>query len=760
MPLSDWRDTEDHLDGQTWDDIYDLTYLKSNVEGGEGYDWYYHSTEARAAQIRTPITDGAHDEPWIYRYKDIRNWWSNFHHERIGGTRAPNPTDWLPGSKPIWFTEYGCAAIDKGTNQPNKFLDLKSSESKLPRHSTGARDELIQMQYLRAMIDYWNDPAHNPRGIEYDGPMVDMTRAFVWAWDVRPYPFFPNNRELWSDGTNYARGHWLNGRVSARSLASVVGEICRRAGVTAFDTSGLYGYVRGYAVEQVADARASLQPLMLRFGFDAIERNGVLRFRMRDGLEATTLDPERLAVSTELDGITIQTREAEAEVAGRLRLRFVQADANFDVISEEAVLADEATHAVSASEINMSLTRAEGRQVVERWLTEARVARESLRLALPPSMMHLGAGDVIELPGDQTERAGLYRIDRVEQADMQLVDAVRIEPEVYDPAPMDDELVQMRPFAAPVPVTPLFLDLPLLTGDEVPHAPHIAATAQPWPGSVALYQSQTDANYVLNSILPIRSVVGRTRTPMRAARAGLIDHGPALEVKLISGALESVTQEALLGGANLAAIGDGSTNNWEVFQFQEAQLVAPNTYALRLRLRGQAGSDGLVPEVWPAGSRFVLLNGIPKQIALRGNQRRVLQHFRIGPARQGYDDPSYRHFERAFDGNGLRPYPPCHLEAERFPAGGFRFTWVRRTRIDGDPWDLAEVPLGEESESYVVRVMKNGLVIRDETRSQPSWFYEPAEQAADGAIAPFEIRVAQVSTRFGPGLEARLVIDA
>lgn len=262
MPLSDWRDGEDHLDAADWDAIYNLDYLKSNIEGGEGYDWYYHSTEARDAQIRTPITDGEGDEPWIYRHKDIRNWWANVHHDRVDGIRQENPSAWVPGSKPIRFTEYGCAAIDKGTNQPNKFLDLKSSESSLPWFSTGARDDLMQMQYLRAFVDYWSDPANNPISAEYGAPMIDMSRAYVWAWDTRPYPFFPNNRSLWSDGQNYARGHWLNGRSSSQPLSSLVGEICRRAGLEAYDTSRLYGYVRGYAVDQVSDARASLQPLI------------------------------------------------------------------------------------------------------------------------------------------------------------------------------------------------------------------------------------------------------------------------------------------------------------------------------------------------------------------------------------------------------------------------------------------------------------------------------------------------------------------
>ncbi len=760
MPIADWREGEDHVDAQTWDAIYNLDYLKANIEGGEGYDWFYHSDEARAAQIRTDITDGAHNEAWVYRYKDIRGWWANAHHARIDGVRQEIATEWVPGSKPVWFTEFGCAAVDKGANQPNKFLDMKSSESSLPRYSTGARDDLMQMQYLRAMTDYWGDAANNPQSTEYTGAMVDMRRAFVWAWDVRPYPFFPNNRALWSDGQNYARGHWINGRTSSRSLASVVGEICRRAGLEAYSTEGLYGVVRGYGVDQVTDARTALQPLMIRYGFDAIERGGMLSFRMRDGLDAVTLDPALLAVSSELDGVIEQVREADAEITGRVRLRFVQADGNFDTIAEEAILADEATHAVSASELNIALTRAEGRQVAERWLTEARVSRENIRLALPPSKMALGAGDVIRLPSDGAEGPGLYRIDRVEQGDVQVIDAVRIEPEVYDPAPIDDELVQLRPFVSPVPVVPYFMDLPLLRGDEVPHAPYIAATAQPWPGAVAVHQSSTDANYRLNSILPTRATIGQTEGSLVAGSAGLIDRGEVLQVKLTSGTLESVTMDALLSGANLAAIGDGGSDNWEVFQFADAQLIAPDTYWLSTRIRGQAGTDGLMPEVWPTGSTFVLLDGVPSQIELSPNLRRVVQNYRIGPAQRGVQDPSYQHLVHAFDGNGLRPLSPCHLKQTHAASGDRVFSWIRRTRIDGDAWEVPEVPVGEESESYVVRVLQGEAVVREALVGNAAWTYTTAMQGTDGVGSVFTVSVAQVSATYGAGLARRIDVAA
>ena len=63
-----------------------------------------------------------------------------------------------------------------GTNQPNKFLDPKSSESSLPKYSDGRRDDLIQMQYIRAIGDYWDDPAKNPVSGVYGGQMIDMSR--------------------------------------------------------------------------------------------------------------------------------------------------------------------------------------------------------------------------------------------------------------------------------------------------------------------------------------------------------------------------------------------------------------------------------------------------------------------------------------------------------------------------------------------------------------------------------------------------------
>jgi hypothetical protein len=668
----------------------------------------------------------------------------------LGGVRQEVPTEWEPQSKPIWFTEYGCAAVDKGANEPNKFLDPKSSESSIPKYSTGRRDDLMQMQYLKAVSEFWSDPANNPVSLEYDAPMIDMSRAHVWAWDARPYPFFPGNRELWTDGDNYARGHWITGRATSRALASVVAEICAGSGVSDVDVSRLYDVVRGYVLGEISGARAKLQPLMMAYGFDAVERDGRLIFQTRDGRRIGIIDPAQVAVSEDQSGDIDMVRSPEAETVGRLRLNFVGADGDFDIQAAEAIFPDERSFAVSQSEFPLVLTRSEATGIVERWLAEARVARDRVRLSLPLSRLSLGAGDVVEV------KDGLYRIDHVEQSGQQLIEAVRIERELYQPSDSVETAVRLAPFVAPVPVLPVFLDLPLLTGGEVSHAPHVAVTARPWPGSVAVYDSASDEGYELNRLLSSAAVIGTTEAVLFPANPGLIDSGPPLRVRLLGGALESITPARLLAGANAMAIGSGHDDIWEVFQFGQADLVADGIYDLTRRLRGQLGTDALIPAEWPIGSRVVLLNAAVEQIELASSNRGLARYYRIGPGGRPVDDPVFAEMQRAFHGVGLRPYAPVHLRLAKGP-GGIAASWVRRTRIDGDPWGDVDVPLGETGEVYSVRVVQNGMILRQVDVATASWIYSPAQQAADGAVAPFAVEVAQVSDRFGPGPYRRAV---
>lgn len=755
MPLSDWRDGLDHADGEAGT-IYNAEYLKAGVASGEGYDWFYASESDRRAQIRTPIEDGLADEPWVFRYKDLSGWWSNYHHDRVGGVRSSQSSAWVPGSKPIWFTEVGCAAINKGTNQPNKFIDIRSSESALPWFSDGRRDDLIQHAYYDAVLGYWSDDANNPASEHYDGRMLDVDRIHAWAWDARPWPYFPNNKALWADSPNYARGHWIGGRISAQTLADVVREICLRAGVADVDVSGLHGLVRGYVVDNISTARAALQPLMLAHGFEAVERNGTLVFRSRREEKPIETDPEFFALNDDQEGILQVTRAPDAELSGRVQLRYIEEGGDYGTRSAEALFPDETSAIVSQSSFPLSLTYSEAKAVVERWLAESRVARETARFALPPSRSDILAGDTVKLP---TESGGdaLFRIDRVEEGLQRNVDAVRVSNTVYTPSDAVEELPTVKPFSPPVPVFPVFLDLPLITGDEVPHAPHLAVTARPWPGSVAVYSSANDAGYELERFIGSPSTIGVTQSDMPRARAGIWDLGAPLRVQLTSGQLNSVDAEAVLRGANLVAIGSGAATGWELFQFRDAELVAPNTFELSTRLRGQLGTEAEMPDVWPEGSLVVLISDTAEQVSLASQAIGLPRHYRIGPAQRPLDDPTFIHLEETFRGVGLRPYAPVHLSAQ-YTAESVRFSFFRRTRVDGDRWDLEEVPLVEASERYLVRVRTlDETLLREATITETVWDYTFDMFVEDGLPAGLVFEAAQISDRYGPGSFGRTI---
>jgi len=742
MPLADWRDTDGHLDSFVGG-IHDLGYLSSNVTGGEGFDWHYASPEARAAQVRTPITD-TENEPWVWRSKDFAGWWDNAHFERMGGERALNQTTWVPRSKPLWFMQVGCAAIDKGANEIAPVIFHAS----LPRYSNGARDDLMQAHYLSAVMGHYTQTKNNPSSDKYAGRMIDTARMHAVGWDPRPYPYWPGNQFMWTDGAAYATGPWLNGRATNRTLASVVAEICDRSGVRHYDVSALFGVVRGYVVNDSGTGRDALQPLMLAHGFDAIERDGVLIFRNRRARADYLLTVDDLAMDPEQDQSLSLTRAAAAEIAGRVKLSYINAEENYDAIAAEAIMPDETTIAVTSNELPLALTRKEGARIVSRWLQEARVGRDTAEFALPPSLAQIGAGDVVAL--DVHGITSLYRIDRIEEAGLRLAQATRVDAEIDRVQSGDEVTAVLQPFAGPIPAEMLFLDLPLMTGDEIAHAPYVAATGRPWPGSIALFGAPQDSDYGLLDTLGEAATIGVTDTALGAGPVGIWDRQQALEVTLVSGTLSNAASDALLAGSNTFAIGNGSVDGWEIVQFQSAVPLGGSRFALSGLLRGQFGTWGDMPDTWGAGAKVVMLDGTPAQINLPSTSRGTARHFRFGPAAQPMTDPSYRYQAHVFSGIGLRPYPVVHLRAT--PRGSDTdITWTRCTRIDGDLWADGETPLGEDTEAYVVRISQGSDVKRELTVTTPTLTYTASQRSADVGSGGFEIAVAQVSARYGTG---------
>jgi hypothetical protein len=747
MPLSDWRDGENHLDYlQANRSIYDLDYLKSQVMGGEGYDYFYMSRANRDTQTRTSITDGAYGKPWVFRYKDLTGWWSNQHRNRPGGVEQGTPTAWVPQSKPIWFTEAGCPAADKGTNSPNLFIDAKSSESFLPPYSGGQQDDLIQNRYILALQSFWNDDGpHNPVSSVYGGKMLDPARIFYWTWDSRPFPAFPMLSDVWSDAANYTRGHWLTGRLGSVDLRDLIKRIAKLFGFTSVDVSQVEGLVDGFVIDRPMSARDALEGLLQAFCIDAIESRGKLIFRTRKISPVVTLNAADM-IDSAADKPVMQTSRAQETELPRA-VRMVYGESGLDYRS--AAVTQSRPGAGSSREITLSLPAAVSQHLAQArtdiLLEEAWTQRGTAEFALPASMLALEPGDVVE-----TASGERWRIAAISDADARRINAQAFDRNAYEPPPARGRLIAGKAQAVFGKPAIVVMDLAAVR-DNATTAPWFAAYAKPWPGKLALMRQTGATSFALNRTINFRAAIGVTTNPLFTGLRHRRDFMQSLDVRMLNGALASVSTEQLLAGANVAAIGTSDTG-FEIVQFQFAELVGPKLYRLTGLLRAQAGSDAEMLAERGAGAYFVLLNGAIVQPKLSQEEAGLVQTWRVGPARYDHAHPSYA--EVTFDGElkSLRSYSPAQLRLRRDPAG-LALSWIRRTRINGDSWNVTEVPLGEELEQYLLEILNGATVVRSITLATSDYIYSTPNMTADFGAPQTSLtfRVAQVSATTGAG---------
>ncbi|WP_025029955.1 baseplate multidomain protein megatron [Nitratireductor aquibiodomus] len=759
MPLADWRDEDyagDSPDG--FSGPYDPTGLKANIAAGEGYDWYYASEADRNARLRTPITDGAHGKPWVFRYKDLVSWWSNQHFDRPGGVEQLSPTGWVPASKPIIFTELGCPAVDKGPNQPNVFPDAKSSENALPYFSNGGRSDLAQHRLLEAHYAYWAQTgSHNPVSPVYQGPMVDPKMFSLWAWDARPFPAFPNRGDIWGDGENWACGHWLNGRASSMTVGDLINAILKDHGLAPAETMHGDGAIAGYVVANPATARAAIEPIVDLFGIGAHERDGELVFR---SLGAALKDAREVSeLATEADGAVFERiREPDHALPAELHVDFRHEMRDHQAATTRAVhigARGRRKHFLSFPGV---LAAPEAERQAKDWLLRHWAAREEARFALPFSAGRVQPGSILRLP--EVSGPTRYLVTEVEDGLFSSVKARRVH---ANPAPAaraastppadDGEQGESAAFA-------LLLDLPWQPGTrEAEEQFRVAVHATPWSSHVA-FASPEESGFEMRSRIARRATIGFLREGLDVGVSGRLDRSRTITVELLSGALESVSPAQLVNGANAAAVFSGA-GVWEVLQFTSAEEIEPSVWRLDGLLRGQLGTDDAMRAGAPEGAGFILLDQAVQAVGLRAAEIGLERHWRIGPAGEAFGSARFFQMRAAGGLRALMPLSPVHLRAREASSGAVVLSWIRRGRMDADSWLGDDVPLGETSERYRIDIAgDDGAPLRRVTSETADWTYTPEMRAADFPVAPSEIRftVRQLSAQVGPGIPAAVSV--
>jgi len=759
-PISDWRDGPDHADLAVARSPYDVAYLRGRLGSGEAFDWYYASAADRNAQRRTPITDGAYDKPWIYRAKDLVSWWSNRHVERIGGVEV-RTTAWRAQSKPIWLTEIGIPAVDKGPNGPNVFPDPKSSESAYPPFSRGVRDDLAQARGLEAILSRF-DPtldgfssAFNPVSSVYGGRMVDADRMFVWAWDARPFPAFPDFTSVWSDGRNWETGHWITGRIEGTALDRLIVAILKDFGLTAPASLPVDGFVDGYAIDRPMSARGALEPLMRLFGVDAVASGGGILWRGRGGRTVTTLDRDDFVLGDREPSLKL-TRAQETDLPQQVEIGYTDGEGDY----RRAAVASRRLEGVSRREARADSAvvtrRAEAQRLADAWLQDLWAGREGAEFELSPRRVDLEPGDVVALPTDAG--AKLHRVLRIADGPTRRVTTRAVEPAVFETPGASFPKPPRRP--PPVPGKPyvVVLDLPVSPYDPTP-LQYIAVAASPWPGAVAVWRSANGASFALHRFVDLPAIVGVTLSELGPGPVWRWDPHATLDIEVSSGNISAIDDTEALAGGNLFAV-RGSDGRWEILSAARAEMIGERRFRLSRFLRGLGGSEAEAGRGVAAGAAIVRLDEAVMPLTDNFGDLGQSLIYRIGPAGRDHADPAFVEIVATPGREALKPFSPVHVAARREPDG-IRLSWLRRTRRDGDSWEAAEVPLGEEFERYEVDILSGSTVLRTLVSTEPSVLYGTDQEIADfGAPqSALSLRVSQVGAVAGRGFARAVTVE-
>ena len=705
---------------------YDITATIAGWTSGEGYDWYYTDT---ARTIKASLSAP-------YAWKNISWFWNNTHTNPGGGTTA-----WVPGSKKIWFTEYGFPSVDATTNQPNVFYDPSTTGSAFPYNSKGRVDFVAQRVGLIATQEQWKSSS-----------MVE--RMFVWTWDARPFPYWPDLNAIWSDGVDWKTGHWLQGKLGTSSVAAILTDICMRAGLLTadIDVSRIFNQVDGFVISNQQTYRTAIESLQAGYFFDSVESDNLLKFIPRGNAPVVAISEDNIVGKSDLHSgefFTI-TRTQEIELPKRINVVYLTRLSNYQSATQYSQR--QVTSSLEAVTLDLPIVCDDqiAKNIADKTLFSTWMGRSSYQFELPLSYAQLEPTDVITVTVSgitHTIRITSTRTFAASYIQVQGISENAATLDFYTAPANGTGLLQANNAVATTSL--VFLDIPAMPADSATSASLRFAgcgITSNWKGSAIYRSDDGGANYARLIDLTSMSAIGNASNALSSGPTNVFDETGSVAVLLIdNNPLQSVTQLAVLNGANVALLGN------EIIQFTTATLVQPNQYTLTGLLRGRLGTEWAVG-THVAGETFVLLDSNVGKVNMPSNLFGLLRAYK--PVTYGSTLTATTEQDFTYSAAALKPYSPVQIAGTRDGSNNLTINWVRRTRLGGDWKDYVDVPLNETSEAYEIDIMNGSNVVRTLTGlATATASYTAAQQTTDfGATQPsVSIKVYQLSSVVGRG---------
>lgn len=549
---------------------YDIDEIKKGWENGEGWDYYIDGND----QLQKPLSPA-------YAWKNIKSWWENHHFNP-----DKKKTIWEPKAKKIWFTEYGFPSIDCATNQPNIFFNPKSIEGGIPHHSNGQSDFKAQRQAIIATEEYWKN-----------SDMV--TNLFLWSWDSRPYPYWPNHMQIWSDGYMWEYGHWLNGKLPAISLKQILYDLFIKIGIefSEIDVTKIDDYLEGYAITSPTDIFNILNMLKFAFFFEFVETNDKLKIV---SFKKTTI------YKIDSNDLIRQDGEHHAPISffhnydapNKLEIFYLNKDRNY----EQNITSFELSSNNHKDIVNLPLvlTDKEAKEIARINLENYYYNQQSSKFYLSLKYIYLEVGDVVEIDSyDFPLRITSINIGHnkiLEVTALRHMPEVFIQKQSFEPKNLpnmqlkniSDNQIMYHIFSLPQEnnTTSLALAATSLTGQVT---------------TASLYSriNVENSEYEFVADIIVDGVIGQIVRQIDQGSRAYFDIKNDIEIILTNGTLTLEQGKDPL--SNLIMIGD------EIIRYNALTMIRPYHYILSKLERGLYGS---VVTKHKIGERFISLNKI------------------------------------------------------------------------------------------------------------------------------------------------------
>lgn len=586
-----------------------------------------------------------------------------------------------------------------------------------------------------------------------------------WSF-TRPTVFLKDDMVFAFSGTAY--NVFTRGLITPGS--EILGDIVRnetlQSGLLSsgdIDVSALTDTVRGYRISSVAAIRSGIEPLQSVWPFDVRQHGYQLQCVKRGGSAVATITEADLdaRASGDKPGTRLGIeREMDSQLPRRIVLTHVDPDREYDPGEQGAERLNTTAVNVQSTDLPIVLTATEAGGAAEVALYLRWLERYGYSATLAPSWRHLEPADVVDIVHQGiTHTIRLTSVHTLPDGRVEVTGRPAGSATLFTPVAVADSGASSTGVTLGLkgPTRLQMLDLPAVHDGMDTPAMLVAACGyyDAWPGGVVLRSDDGGTSWDQTDAVGVPgATMGQTINALSGVDSfALMDKANTLTVRLANGDLSSVTETALLAGANHFAL--GAHGRWEIIAAQTCLLQGDGTYVLRDFIRGRFGTEWAVNTHAALDTLVLLDTDTLVQSGVASTFIGVERKYRGVTLGQSEDEATTQSL--TYNAVNLECLSPVYLNGNRAASNDWTITWVRRTRIGGEWRDKIDAPLSEASEAYEVEIYSDATYATLKRTltglTSATATYTSAQQTTDfgSAQTTLYLKVYQISTVAGRG---------